>query len=137
MEPKYKQLITKLSRFPHLINRNEDNEIILKGEVIEGSNFSDLIGSLYRRNSKMNLKGEQDLINLLGGMRISPEEISSRESKDLLSNVEFKDAPTSPLREGKGRIKKRKSVPLKLPISHTKKLGPPPGKRPRILRVYS
>ena len=69
-------------------------------------------------------------------MRISPEEISSKESKELLSSDEFQDVPTSPVRSGKGRIKKRKSVPLKLPISSTKKLGPPPGKRPRILRVY-
>ncbi len=136
MEPKYKQLNTKLSRYPHLITRNEDNEIVLNGERIPGSNFSHLIGSLYRRNSQHNLKGEQDLINLLGGIGISPEEISTKESKLLLSNVEFKDVPSSPVRSGKGRIKKRKSVPLKLPISSTKKLGPPPGKRPRILRVY-
>ena len=70
-------------------------------------------------------------------MRISPDEISSRESKDLLSSDEFMDVPSSPVRSGKGRIKKRKSVPVKVPISHIKKLGPPPGKRPRILRVYS
>ncbi len=60
---------------------NEDNEIVLNGERIAGSNFSHLISSLYRRNSQLNLKGEQDLINLLGGMGISPEEISIKESK--------------------------------------------------------
>ena len=103
---------------------------------IAGSNFSDLISSLYRRNTKLNLKGEQDFINHLGSMGISPDEISSKESKALLSNAEFAEAPTSPLKFGTGRIKKRKSVHFKSPISSNKKLGPPPGKRPRILRVY-
>ena len=70
-------------------------------------------------------------------MRISPDEISTKESKALLTNEEFEEAPTSPLKSGTGRIKKSKSVHFKSPISSTtKKLGPPPGKRPRILRVY-
>ena len=52
--PKYTQLTSKLSRFPHLINRNNQNEIVLNGEAVAGSNFSDLIASLYRRNRKLN-----------------------------------------------------------------------------------
>ena len=136
LETKYKQLTAKLSKYPHLINRNEQNEILLKGVPIAGSNFSDLISSLYRRNTKLNLKGEQDFINHLGSMGISPDEISTKESKALLSNAEFMEVPTSPLKVGTGRIKKRKSVHFKSPISSNKKLCPPPGKRPRILRVY-
>ena len=69
-------------------------------------------------------------------MEISSDEISPKESKALLSTAEFTDAPTSPLRGGTGRIKKRKSVHFNQPISSNKMLGPPPGKRPRILRVY-
>ncbi len=136
LEAKYNQFTAKLSRYPHLINRNAENEILLNGVPIAGSNFTDLIASLYRRNTKLNLKGEQDFINHLGSMGISPDEISTRESKALLTNVEFEEAPTSPLKVGTGRIKKRKSVHFKPPISSNKKLGPPPGKRPRILRVY-
>ena len=86
--PKYTQLTSKLSGFPHLINRNDKNEIVLNGEPVARSNFSDLIASLYRRNSKMNLKGKQDFINLLRDMRISAEEISTKESKALLTNAE-------------------------------------------------
>ena len=100
------------------------------------SNFSDLISSLYRRNTKQNLKGEQAFINHLTSMGITPDEISTKESKALLSKDEFDDAPTSPMRVGNGRIKKRKSVHFKSPISSKQKLGPPPGKPPRILRVY-
>ena len=84
----------------------------------------------------MNLKGETDLIKLLREMRISPDEISTKESKALLTNAEFEEAPTSPKRVGTGRIKKIKSVHFKPPISSNKKLGPPPGKCPRIHRVY-
>ena len=69
-------------------------------------------------------------------MGITADEISTRESKELLTNAEFQDVPSSPLKVGTGRIKKRKAVPFKPPISSNKKLGPPPGKRPRILRVY-
>ena len=69
-------------------------------------------------------------------MDISPDEISTKESKALLSKEEFDDAPTSPLKVGTGRIKKRKSVHFKSPLHSNKQLGPPPGKRPRILRVY-
>ncbi len=69
-------------------------------------------------------------------MRISPEEISTKEYKALLSNAEFEEAPTSPLKVGTGLLKKRKSVHIKSPISSKNKLGPPPWKRPRILRVY-
>ena len=119
-----------------MINPNAQNEILLDGVPIAGSNFSDLISSLYRRNSKLNLKGEQAFINHLASMGITPDEISTRESKALLANAEFKEVPTSPLKVGTGRIKKRKSVHFKSPISSKEKLGPPPGKRPRILRVY-
>ena len=119
-----------------MINRNEQNEIVINGEPIAGSNFSDLVSSLYRRNTKLNRKGETDFINLLREMRISPDEISTKESKALLSTPEFDDAPTSPLKVGQGRIKKHKFVHFKSPISSNNKLGPPPGKRPRILRVY-
>ena len=62
--------------------------------------------------------------------------MSTKESTALLANGEFKEVPTSPLKVGNGRIKKRKSVQFKSPISSKEKLGPPPGKRPRILRVY-
>ena len=134
IEPKYKKMTTKLSGYPHLINRNERNEIILNGERIPDSNFSDLIGSLYRRKAQMNLKGEGDFIRMLRELNISPAEISTQESKELLSPSEFQDAPSSP-QHGTGRNTK-KSVPFKSPISSSKKLGPPPGKRPRILRVY-
>ena len=103
---------------------------------IAGSNFSDLISSLYRRNTKLNLKGEQAFINHLGSMGITPDEISNKESKELLTNAEFEEAPSSPLKVGTGRNKKQKSVHFKPPISSNKKLGSPPGKRPRILRVY-
>ena len=48
-----------------MINRNERNEIILNGLAIPGSNFSNLMGSLCRREAQMNLKGESDFIRLL------------------------------------------------------------------------
>ena len=136
IESKYKQFTTKLSRYPHLINRNEQNEILLNGVPIAGSNFSDLINSLYRRNTKLNLKGEQAYINHLGRMGISTDHISTKESKALFSKDEFVEAPTSPMRVATGGIKKLKSVHFKSPISSNNKLGPPPGKRPRILPVY-
>ena len=82
----------------------------------------------------MNLKGETEFISALRNLKISPDEISTHESKSLLSNAEFADAPSSS-QHGTGRIKK-KVVHFKSPISTMKKLGPPPGKRPRILRVY-
>ena len=68
-------------------------------------------------------------------MRISPDEDSTKVSKALLSNAEFEEALTT-VKVGTCRIKKRKSVHFKSPISSKEKLGPPPGKRPRILRVY-
>ena len=69
-------------------------------------------------------------------MRISPDEISNKESKALLTNAEFEEAPTSPKRVGTARLKKIKSVHFNPPISSNKKLAPPPGKRPHILPVY-
>ena len=121
MEPKYNQFTAKLSKYPHLINRNAQNEILLNGVPIAGSNFTE---------------GEQDFFNHLGSMGISPDEITNKESKALLPNAEFMEVLTSPKRVGTGRIKKGKSVHFKLPISSKEKLGPPPGKRPRILCVY-
>ena len=114
-----------------MINRNEQNEIVLEGVLIAGSNFSDLVGSLYRRKAQMNLKGETDFIRALRNLNSSPDEISTHESKTLLTNSEFADAPSSP-QHGEGRIKK-KAVHVKSHISTSRKLAPPPGKR---LRVY-
>ena len=134
MDQKYTKLIAKLSNYPHLINRNEHNQVMIKGKPVAGSNFQDLVGSLFRRKAQSNLKGEQEFIHQLSEIGITANEISTSQSKSLLSALEFHD-PQS----GTGRTKK-KPADVKSSQNHssasTKKLGPPPGKRPRLLRLY-
>ena len=42
---------------PDLIAKNEQNELIVEGKTLEGSNFDDLIRNIYVHNTKYNLTG--------------------------------------------------------------------------------
>jgi len=143
MEKKFSRLTEMLSRYPHLINRNEQNELVLSGKPVPGSNFNDLMTSLFSRlKSNLNLEGEQEFIEHLRQAQVHADDVSTKESKRLLEKEEedeFADVPSSPKQSGTGRKKRPHSTPKlppSKPIASPKKLGPPPGKRPRILRLY-
>ena len=152
---KYEKLVEKLSPYPHIINISETGELVLHGKTIPTSNFKDLLTSLFQHKENLNLEGEDEFIDALRELDITEKHLSSMQSKSKLTHSpssnepaspsKYEDAPTGMTGEGRGRKRKShhsslstKGGHIKKSKSHLepKKLGPPPGTRPRILRLY-
>ena len=154
-ENKYAKLVEMLSPYPHIINISETGEIVLHGKTIPTSNFKDLLTSLFQHKENLNLEGEDEFIDALRDLDITEKHLSSMQSKSKIAHSpssnepaslsKYEDAPSG--MSGEGRVRKRKShhSSLSTKVDHVKKsksrldpkkLGPPPGTRPRILRLY-
>ena len=111
MEKKYSRLTEMLSQYPHLINRNEQNELVLSGKAVRGSNFNDLMTSLFSRlKSNLNLAGEAEFIEHLRQAKVHADDVSTKESKHQLAAEQeedvFADVPSSP---GQKRLRQKES----------------------------
>ena len=121
---KAKQLMEYLSTHPNAITSNQNNELVLNGETVAGSNFSDLFSNLYTYNSNSNRRGENDLLKTLNSLNAPTDLLTSTKIKTKLHSLRIPDPPfqsvantSSSSQTGSGRVR-------------------PPGKRPRILRLY-
>ena len=110
----YKNKVSKLEEYlkahPGLIEKNEENEAIIEGKVIPGSDYSHLIRNLYVSKQDKNLTGLTSLLNVLKKVHLPPK---------LLSNPLFITQLT-------GKFP---------PYPETSKISPhhaPPAKRPRV-----
>ncbi len=154
---KYDELTDMISQNPHVINRGPGGELILNGRVIHGSSLDDLVRSLFIRSKSMNVQGDRQFLKSLHELNINPELISNATSKSILNSILNPDVTLKPESEpeesggeteddvyeeaieGNGkRLRKglKRSKTFSHPINPFKKLKPPPGKRPKILRLY-
>ena len=85
------QFGSKLSSFtrfleahPGLLDKNAQNEAVVEGRPIAGSNFDDLVRNLYVYKSSNNLTGVYDLTNALVKANISTSLVSNRRFINLL-----------------------------------------------------
>ena len=69
---------------PNLLAKNEQNEMILEGNRLAGSNFDHLFRNLYVAKSDYNLTGIGDLTHALSKARLSPSAISNTKFKSLV-----------------------------------------------------
>ena len=152
---------------PNLLAKNEQNEMILEGNRLAGSNFDHLIRNLYVAKSDYNLTGIGDLTHALSKAKLSPSAISNSKFKTLVSpskSPQFhspqaksppKSAPSSPISTETAHPlappnplkhgRPQDAAPRQTgPSSKTVKAGHslagkgriPPGKRPRMLKLY-
>ena len=152
---KYEKLVEKLSPYPHIINITDAGELVLNGKTIRTSNFKDLLTSLFQHRENLNLEGEDEFIDALRDLDITEQHLSSKQSKAKLarsftstepeSPTKYEDAPDEMTGEGRGRKRKAHHLSFSTKGDHVKKaksrldpkkLGLPPGTRPRILRLY-
>ncbi len=104
--------------------------------------------SLFQHRENLNLEGEEEFIDVLRELEITEQHLSSKESKSKVTHSQssnepaspskFEDAPDEMFGEGRRRKRNAHHGHIKKSKSHLdpKKLGPPPGKQPRILRLY-
>ncbi len=152
---KYAKLVEMLSPYPHIINISDAGEVVLHGKTIPTSNFKDLVTSLFQHRETLNLEGEDEFFDALRDLDITEEHLSSKQAKAKLTHSlssnepespsKYEDAPADMTLEGRSRKRKSHHSSLSTKGTHQKKskshldqkkLGPPPGTRPRILRLY-
>ena len=95
------------------IHSNAAGELVIDGNIIPNTSLSDLLRSFYVRNGSMNLIGLPNLIAKLKALKVDSELFSNKDAKNSINYLQkFSQS-------GKGNS-----------FAH------PPGKKPRILRVF-
>lgn len=111
-------LISIISANPNLLSINERNQLVHKGNAIDGSNASDLIHSLYSSSKHLNLRGIDQFLSGLHDMNVP---------STLINNTIIRSKYNPQI--GTGRIK--------LKSKHKKRNRPhPPGIPIKVLRIY-
>ena len=144
-ERKVKKFEEFLTAHPGIIEKNEENEVRIDGELIPGSNYSHLLRNIYVHKGNQNLTGNASFINALKKVNLPASLVSNPKFKsELVGDGPPKHEAPPPTPEPP------KHVRVHMPILHRKnKTRPysptpiqsgerhrPPGKRPRILRLY-
>ena len=114
-QKKHEQLLEFLKKHQNKISAHKNGSLILNGQIIDGSLFTDLIRSFYLANHSHNLLGRHRLLKVLNELKLPTSFISKKECIQ-----EFESG--SQVGQGLG---KRKG-----------KISTPPGKRARVLRLY-
>ena len=128
-----------------MVSKNSKNEMVLAGKAIPDSNFDNLVRILYVKNSKYNLTGLESFAQTSNKARLPSSLLSNSEFSPLLKAVSA-TAPTSPTILGKATLATHKGKTRDENLSAEEgdaesqsgkgKPHPPPGKRPRILKLY-
>ena len=141
-EKKFSKLKKFLSENPGMLGKNLKNEMVLNGRAIPKSNFDNLIRNLYLKSSKYNLTGLDSFAETLHRAHMPSSVFSNSEFSPILKAVPA-TAPSSPTMPGKRPVSTHKSRSRDRFQSADEGdsesqsgQGKPPGKRPRILKLY-
>ena len=128
---KYTCLSEVLKSLNGEISANSKDELVLDGSPIPNSNFHDLIRALYVRNQNMNLNGLTNLYQKFHDINLDPNFVSNKEAISMLQGNSKRQNKTGTSSFQRGNGIKRESV---TPLFLNKSI--PPGKKPRILRIF-
>ena len=148
----FENLKAILDKNPNLVMKNANNEMIVQGKVIPGSNFDDLMRNMYVRSQVHNLTGPSDLMTGLRRVNVPTNFLSNKDVITILKPT-FKSTPSRPVKTPfHVPHKRRKQVSPASPtqVRGSEKVesgeetfhspqegkGQPPGKRPRVLFLY-
>lgn len=110
-QSKLTDLVKHLRKRPEMFGVTERGELVLHGKVVDGSNISDLMRNLYHSNKRYNLTGNVEFMRALA---------NAHTPVSFISNSKARSSMTLTPKKGNGFSR-----------SHF-----PPGKKPRILRLY-
>lgn len=149
------RLLEKFTANPDIITRNDDNELVVNGKAIPGSDFNQLHRSLFHEASSPALTGMKEMMNAMRQIGVSSDEYNAKLIKSEYDSSAFKVGKDQELALGKRpqrtqvksepAVKKEATVkmePTAAPSTSSKKKpkqkgkGLPPGVRPHILYVY-
>ena len=117
---KLSHLLDHVSQHPNILSWNNQGELVLYGNPVAHTNIGDLVRSLYI-TVRDEIPGRKEFLLALSDTQIPHDLLSSKHSISLLS--ELVPAPVSSSQSGFGKKRPHKALR-------------PPGKRPRILRLY-
>jgi hypothetical protein len=125
IQPKFGKFQEFLAKHPNLIKKNAKDEILIKNKRIPDSNFTHLMRHLYHPQEGQNLTGLPHLIHALKSVDLPQDLISNKSIRENWSGESRALALPSP----------SSHAPPPKEKSQTGQ-GKPPGKRPRVLRLY-
>ena len=91
---KFNNFLKFLEENPDIIAKNEQNEMVVEGKTLEGSNTDDLIRNIYVHNSNYNLTGIHDFSQALSKPNLSNSAISNSKFKQFMSPQKQTQFPT-------------------------------------------
>ena len=122
-------LLDYLNRHKSKIHTNDNFELVLNGKTIEGTNFVDLVHSLYSNAKKFQgLPGKPEFLKQLSKLNIPASMMITSASFD-----EVKNLPKSPKRSRHNSAEVEQKGEGK---HNRKRSGKPPGKKPKFLHLY-
>ena len=75
MKNSYNEQTNKLRNYPHYISKAPTGESKLFGQIVPDSNFHHLLSSLFRSTSNFKLTGQDEFINALHLIQVTPSHI--------------------------------------------------------------
>jgi len=138
-------LLKKIQAHPEIISINDNNEIVLHGKTIRGSNYVDLFQSLYSHKVAQDTPdgnpGHSMFLKALNAINVPASLISSTAQYAKLVELK-KTTPTraedfiSPI-DSPSKFALAKATPLSVKQGKPMKgSGVPPGKRQRMMTLY-
>ncbi len=122
---KANELLSILNKNPQLIASDRENKLLLKGQVVPGSNYRDLFRELYLRSKDHCLTGQNQFLSALHSLNIDSELISNSHCSKLYNSQASSSMSSSGnsqfAQSGHGRRRSSST---------------PPGHRPKILHLY-
>jgi len=121
-----------------VISKNEKNEIVIKGKVIRGSNYIDLYKSMFSSHvsgsSPEGAVGHSQFLNALLDINVPESTISNSKQREKLANLKKSKSPSR--EEFQNASDNLPGTPVTTAKQSGEGLNRPPGKHPRILKLY-
>jgi hypothetical protein len=118
---KFYRLISPIKHNRDKISASSTNQLVIDGKVIPGSDFSDLVTSLFVHNKSYNMIGLDQFLHALRSLKINDSFISNKYVRDNYTSLTSHERSL-----GKRKLRKQ--------LGNGRAF--PPGKQIRILRVY-
>jgi len=132
------QFLSFIQDRPDVICKNEKNEIVIKGKVIRGSNYIDLYKSMFSSHvsgsSPEGAVGHSQFLNALLDINIPESSISNSKQREKL--IQLKKSKSPSREEFQNASDNLPGTPVTTAKQKGEGLNRPPGKHPRILKLY-
>jgi len=131
-------VIAAASAHPDILAVNDNDEVVINGKALRGTDASRLLQSLYWRPRGWSRRGTVPFMRALGRIGVPAALIHDVDAQAEYAKATGAQPSPRKQRAKKGEAQEGKGAPLLSVVAKKRKSSssPPPGKRVRILRLY-